>query len=203
MVKPVCHRNSCRPWWEQWEASGLTACRNMAPSGPCEYRTFESTECWLEADEQGKPARRCKTLIKRFRTCPGMPRQEISTKQETYTDTNVNVDTTRGLDVPATESTPVTSSLPADAAATQAPVQADLGEIFEQFMSYALSLQQDLAGAPRKQLYAESEPGRQDQDRIEQEQAPLFSRWFGRRRSDKHRDREQTWEEYENSFLDV
>ena len=33
------------------------------------------------------------------------PRQEISTKQETYTDTNVNVDTTRGLDVPATEST--------------------------------------------------------------------------------------------------
>ena len=37
--------------------------------------------------------------------------------------------------------------------------------------------------APQKQLYAESEPGRQDQDRIEQEQAPLFSRWFGRRRA--------------------
>ena len=37
--------------------------------------------------------------------------------------------------------------------------------------------------APQKQLYAESEPGRQDQDRIEQEQAPLFSRWFGRRRT--------------------
>eukprot|EP00951_Prasinocladus_malaysianus_P031442 scaffold301396_cov42-Prasinocladus_malaysianus.AAC.1 len=56
-------------------ASGAPAAAAASAGGSdevgCSYRTTVTTQCFVEPDAAGHPVRRCETIRRRFRQCPG------------------------------------------------------------------------------------------------------------------------------------
>jgi len=69
----------------RWPAAAASVQpETSATEAGCSYRSLVSTHCHVEPGPDGSPVRRCETLRRTFRQCPGRPTEELeSTTEET------------------------------------------------------------------------------------------------------------------------
>eukprot|EP00192_Tetraselmis_astigmatica_P021068 CAMPEP_0117670136 /NCGR_PEP_ID=MMETSP0804-20121206/12567_1 /TAXON_ID=1074897 /ORGANISM="Tetraselmis astigmatica, Strain CCMP880" /LENGTH=262 /DNA_ID=CAMNT_0005478365 /DNA_START=332 /DNA_END=1120 /DNA_ORIENTATION=- len=121
----------------------------------CVYKTVVSTQCFMERGEDGSPTRRCETLRRRFRQCPGRPVEELESTVEKSTEDHFPASSSSNE---IAEGWPFSAGESSNREYLEGPTPIDLptAKFFEDFFALAQQLQQGM----------DQEAGRQH-DRLE------------------------------------
>jgi hypothetical protein len=113
-------------------------------------------------DAAGRPYRKCDTVLRKLRQCPGRPQEEVASHREEVIDSNLEQDA-------STQPSPTPRATSANS--QQEPVTTDVGELWEAFLDYALNLQQQLS--PEDSMQLSPEPQARPQPYADSESAQL------------------------------
>jgi len=131
--------------------SGVSEFSGGVSDSTCSFKTVVSTRCYMETGPGGAPTRRCETLRRKFRQCPGMPVEEVESSVEETTGEDLKPTLPdfpdswpfSGGDHPGDQGRPLDGLMPGDLPAAK---------LFEDFFELAQRLQRDMGiseGEPR------------------------------------------------------